>query len=115
MRKITKAALVGGAAAAAIAATGAGNASADTGSEMAFIQLLNARGISVYNANQAVQTGYTLCGRMQAVGGNAAAYEMFAHTSWSDVPNIYTAQVWTNAAANTLCPSIWSKGVEAAA
>jgi hypothetical protein len=46
------------------------------------------------------------------VGGHAAAYEMFTHTSWADVPNTYVAQTWTNTAANTLCPWIWNNGVE---
>jgi hypothetical protein len=109
MRKITKAALVGGAAAAAIAATVgvAAPANASTDREQAFLNQFVATGGYIYDANQLTNTGYRICARFDYVDGNQIAREVFADSSWGDVPNLHEAARWVRVAANTLCPEVW--------
>ncbi len=74
MRRITKAALVGGAAAATIAVgslVGAGSANADSGYDnYRYLQGLNNNGVYVINTNVAISHGHIVCAMLD--NGNTA-------------------------------------------
>ena len=109
MKKISKAVLLGGAAAAVVAASVgvAAPANALTNREQAFLNQFVATGGYIYDANQLINTGYRICARFDYVDGNQIAREVFADSSWGDVPNLHAAARWVRVAANTLCPEVW--------
>ena len=111
MKKITKAALVGGAAAAAIAAT-MGVAAPANASEGSYLQALNNSGLTIYNAGSAVNAGLAVCAELRL------GYT-YSQEAWSLVQGAYgpygdgnytfgdgIAQV--AAAHNHLCPSVYA-------
>ena len=112
MKKLNKAALVGGVAAAAIAATVgvAAPASAYTGNEVAYLNAMENSGFTTYDAPWAISSGYWICNKFSYENGNEIAVDLFRSTSWGDVPNLHVAQTWVNTAANTLCPWVWNAG-----
>ena len=77
----------------ALLGAGAANASSETN----FLSDLNYYGFDIYNANQAVNTGYQLCSEMQYDSGAGVADRFFVSTPWSEVV----------AAADNLCPEVW--------
>ena len=85
--------------------TGAGTASADSGTR--FLDQLNDYGIHVYDSSQAIATGHRLCNEMYYASGYAVANRLYRTTSWSDVPNRETARLWVGAAADNFCPEAW--------
>ena len=89
---------------------GASPASAYSGSEVSYLNALNYNGFVTYNANWAINTGWQICNSLNYENGNAAAVDLFANTSWADVPNLHVAQIWVNTAADTLCPWVWNNG-----
>ena len=75
--------------------------------EQAFLNQFVATGGYIYDANQLINTGYRICARFDYVDGNQIAREVFADSSWGDVPNLHEAARWVRVAANTLCPEVW--------
>lgn len=72
--------------------------------ETDFLTALNNAGIMVYDANRAVQYGHQICEAFSVANGQDIADYIYAHTSWSDVPDRATAAVWVVAAGTNLCP-----------
>ena len=106
-------AIIGGLTALAIGVgtlLGAGTASATPSAELNYLQALNNRGILIYNSDWAVARGYEICNMLLYEDGNAASRELYYNTTWTETPNLYTAQTMVNAAANTLCPWAWAGG-----
>src|SRR6185436_7562381 len=77
-------------------------ASADPANELAYISSLNAFGATVFNAQQAIETGYWVCDQLQYANGDDVARKLYL--SIPDVQNMKHAQVIVLAAAMNLCP-----------
>lgn len=86
-----------------LAAGGMATARADS-SETAFLDTLTDSGVQVYDASQAVETGWAICEAFETVNGADVARYIYANTTYADVPDLATAQVWVVAAGMTLCP-----------
>lgn len=93
------AATVGVAAAAALPAAVA-NASPETD----YLAGLNAIGMVVYDTNAALATGYAICDAFNYTTGDVVAADLYATTSFADVPDMATAANWVVVAGSTLCP-----------
>jgi hypothetical protein len=115
MRRLS--AIIGSGIAAAAVAIGvavAAPAHASYGDEVAYLQALNGSGFVVYDSNWAINTGYILCAQFNSGwGGREVTENFYLHSSRRDVATLHIAQQWVNDAANTLCPWVWSRGVEA--
>ena len=106
MRKITKAALAGGVAAATIAAplVGAGTANAESG-ETYFLSLQVAHGWQIWDPAAHVAKAYSVCNRLGYESGIAVINEVYYENgSWA----WETAHSFVNDAATALCPWTWT-------
>jgi hypothetical protein len=72
-------------------------------SETAFLETLTAFGMRIYDAQQALVTGYQLCNEMTTDTGTNVAAALYRRTG-SEVPNIDAADEWVIASAMNLCP-----------
>lgn len=86
-----------------LAAGGMATARADSG-ETAFLDTLTDSGIEVYDASQAVATGWAICKAFEVANGRVVAEFIYGNTTYSDVPDMATAELWVIAAAYNLCP-----------
>jgi hypothetical protein len=100
-------------AALALGIAGTGTANASAASENAYLNELVRNGITIYDAAWAIERGYEICGLLQHEDGNAAARDLFHNTTWTETPNLHTAQVMVSSAADTLCPWAWQTSVPA--
>ncbi|OBF91057.1 hypothetical protein A5791_15890 [Mycobacterium sp. 852002-51163_SCH5372311] len=98
-------ATVGGLVAAGIvgAAGLAPSAHAATG-EVAYLQALNQHGFTIYDTATAIQTGHTICTRLNYENGDDTARWLYLNTPSSNIPTIASAQMWVMDAVFTLCP-----------
>lgn len=71
---------------------------------MSYLQSLNNHGLSVYDTAAAVRTGYTICSLLDNNTGDVVAWQVFANTSWADVPDVDTAATMVLVAVEELCP-----------
>lgn len=76
-------------------------ATADPANELAYISSLNAFGATVFNAQQAIETGYWVCDQLQYTSGDDVARKLYLST---DAQSMKHAQVIVVAAAMNLCP-----------
>lgn len=94
--------------AAALVATGlltAPQAQADD-DQLEYLQMLNYRGISVYDTAMALRTGYDICDRLNYENGDEVIAYLVV-TVYSYVPDdmsIGQARVWLQTAVEQLCP-----------
>jgi hypothetical protein len=86
--------------AAATLTTGVAKASPETD----YLQLLNQAGLVVYDTSMALNTGYAICDAFNTTRGDVVARNLFLHTTWTDVPDMATANAWVVIAGSTLCP-----------
>lgn len=77
---------------------------ADTGNELAYLQLLNYNGITVTDATRAILTGYAVCDAMNTMNGEDIAAYIFTHSTWAETPNLETAGAIVTSAGQALCP-----------
>lgn len=90
---------------AVLAGTGIGWAArADASPETDYLSALNAAGIVIYDTTAAVNTGYAICEAFNTTTGDVVARNLFAITSWADVPDMATAETWVVIAGMSLCP-----------
>ncbi len=84
-----------------LAAGGMATARADgTG----FLDALTDNGIDIYDASRAVDVGQGICRAFEVANGADVAQFIYENTTYADVPDLHTAQVWVVAAAVNLCP-----------
>jgi Protein of unknown function (DUF732). len=91
-------------AATALAAVGviqAAPAKADEGAELAYLQLLNMRGITVYDTVSALITGYRACGMLNYATGDVVIPSM---TSIYPTMTLSEAERVVVSAVEALCP-----------
>jgi hypothetical protein len=86
-----------------LAAGGMATARADS-REMAFLDTLTDSGIQVYDASRAIDVGWGICSAFEVANGQDVAEFIYGNTTYSDVPDLATAQLWVVAAAWNLCP-----------
>lgn len=84
----------------AILGTPVAKASPETG----YLDGLNSIGLVIYDTSRALATGYAICEAFKTVNGEIVAENLFLNTSWTDVPNLATAQAWVVIAGAALCP-----------
>lgn len=73
--------------------------------ELAYLQALNNSGIVVHNTSGAILRGYQTCDWISMYGGNSAVNTLFRSTGWGETPDLATAQIMVDAAANALRPN----------
>jgi len=91
----------------AIAIAGAALALAPSASAspLSYIQRLNNDGIYIYDTSSALATGYAICDALGSASPALVTYNLYTHTSYSDVPNVEVAAIWVSAAMDQLCLS----------
>lgn len=93
------------AAGAVFAATGiAWAAEADASPETNYLDSLNAAGLTIYDTSAALSTGHQICAAFNTTTGDVVARNLFANTSWADVPTLATAEAIVVLAGLSLCP-----------
>jgi len=73
-------------------------------SPLSYVQVLNDRGIVVYDVSLTIANGYAICDRLSYETGADTAVWVFTNTSWADVPTIGVAAIFVITAAEELCP-----------
>ena len=71
-------------------------------SELEFLQLLNMRGMPVYDTALALRTGYSVCERLNYVTGDVVVPELIMNSI--DPITKYDAEVIVISAVQALCP-----------
>lgn len=92
------------AAAVGVAAAALPAALANASPETDYLSGLNGIGLVVYDTSAALATGYAICEAFNYTTGDVVAYNLYTTTSFTDVPDIQTAQEWVVVAGLTLCP-----------
>lgn len=77
--------------------------------ETDFLGVLTSGGFVIYDAPQALDTGWDICSAVDAgYSGEQVAQHLFATTTWDDLSSMDAARYWVVAAATTLCPWNWN-------
>jgi hypothetical protein len=72
--------------------------------ELAYLNRLTDRGMIVYDAVDAATYGWVICSALNYNTGDVVTRNVFATTTWADVPNLGTAWILVESAVETLCP-----------
>lgn len=70
--------------------------------QLVFLQLLNMRGLQVYDTALTIRTGYQICDRLDVVDGNVVVRELMADQF--DRPTRAQANAWLVSAVQAFCP-----------
>lgn len=73
--------------------------------EAGYLKELEGLGITILNAPLAEQRGHEICAMLMVENGEMAAHDLFNSTSYTETPDLYTAEKMVLAAAVQLCPS----------
>lgn len=101
-RKLRRLLLAVGAGA-VLAGTGVGWATEAHADELSYLQLLNQRGLVVWDTAQALRTGWALCDALNTYTGDIVG-EAFYQVTDASVPDRATAGIWLLSAVEGLCP-----------
>ena len=71
---------------------------------LSYLDDLNGYGLVVYDTTAALATGYQACLELNTSSGDVVARNLYARTTWSDVPDLRTAATIVVAAVENLCP-----------
>ena len=102
-RRVVRALLACAALGALLAAPAAEVRAAPPDAELAYLASLNAFGLTVYDTGAALRTGYAVCAELGHETGLDVARQLFASTSWAELPTMDSAGAVVVAAAMNLC------------
>jgi Protein of unknown function (DUF732) len=97
--------IIGGlaAVATAIALLAAPSASADT-SERAYLQALSMNAFTVYNPEQTLAAGHTICDKLMRMTGEHVAMDVYLRSPSGSFVDVNGAKLFIVITANNLCP-----------
>ncbi|MGA5467148.1 DUF732 domain-containing protein [Mycobacterium sp. NPDC050041] len=79
-------------------------ADAHASPETNYLDSLNAAGLTIYDTSAALAMGHQICAAFNTTTGDVVAQNLFANTTWADVPNLETANTIVVLAGLNLCP-----------